>query len=88
MSPKPNRDSAADRSAQAIDADRIVTAIRAAPRPVVNTRYLANELDVPIEDLFDRLESMADDGRLEKLEIRGRLHLWQLSPAEADAVER
>jgi len=31
---------------------------------------------------------MADDGRLEKLEIRGRLHLWQLSPAEADTVER
>lgn len=79
MAPESNRVPTADRSGQPIDADRIVEAIRAAPRPVVNTRYLANELDVPVEDLFDRLESTVDDGRLEKLEIRGRFHCWQLS---------
>ncbi|WP_265110206.1 hypothetical protein [Halosolutus halophilus] len=79
MAPASNRGSDGDRSGQPIDPDRIVATIRAAPRPVVNTRYLANELDVPVDVLFDRLESMADDGRLETFEIRDRFHCWYLS---------
>lgn len=82
MAPSPDRDADASDSADQIDSvedDGIVEAIRAAPKPVVNTRYLALELGVPSEALLDRLRSLVDEGRLEHLEVRGRGHLWYRS---------
>ncbi|WP_408957361.1 hypothetical protein [Natrinema sp. 74] len=64
-------------------AEAIVRSIRAAPMPVVNTRYLAAGYGVPTDELADRLAKLAADGVLETHEIEGRGRLWWLS-LEAD----
>ena len=79
MPPPPDHDPNIGAESEDAADDRIVEAIRAAPQPVVNTRYLVLELDVPFEELFDRLESLAEEGRLEHFEVRGEGHLWSLS---------
>lgn len=79
--PDPNRGRTPD-SGSSVDDDRIVEAIRTASQPVVNTRYLVLELDVPFEELFDRLQALVEEGRLEHLEIAGEGHLWFLSLEE------
>jgi hypothetical protein len=79
--PDPGRERTPD-SGASIDDDRIVEAIRTAPQPVVNTRYLVLELDVPFEELLDRLEALVEEGRLEHLEVAGEGHLWNLSVEE------
>ncbi|MFC4436678.1 MULTISPECIES: hypothetical protein [Natrialbaceae] len=82
MSPPPDHDSAGAAESEDAVVERIVEAIRTAPQPVVNTRYLAGELDVPAEELVDPLESLAETGRLERLEVRDRGSLWLLSLEE------
>ncbi len=57
----------------------IVATIRDAPAPVVNTRYLADEFDVSLDVMFDRLHELVEDGVLEHAEARNRGHLWWLS---------
>ncbi len=52
----------------------VVESIRAAHVPVVNTRYLADEHAVPLDDMAERLAAMADAGTLE-----GQGRLWWLS---------
>lgn len=81
MSPPPDDSASAAESEDAVD-ERLVEAIRTAPQPVVNTRYLAGELDVPAEELVDPLEELVETGRLERLEVRGRGSLWLLSLEE------
>ena len=66
-----------------ITPEAIVESIRTAPMPVVNTRYLATEFDVPTDQLVDRLGALVDDGVLKTCEIDGRGRLWWLS-LEAD----
>lgn len=77
MSPLPT-DEPGD-GVDAIDDDRIIAAIRTAPKPVVNTTYLAGEFDVSPEALLERLESLVADGRLEGHEVVGEGYLWWLS---------
>ncbi|AGB36672.1 hypothetical protein [Natronococcus occultus] len=77
MSP-PSSDEPGD-GVDSIDDDRIVEAIRTAPKPVVNTTYLAGEFDVPPKVLLERLESLVEDGRLEGHEVVGEGYLWWLS---------
>lgn len=59
--------------------ERLVTAIRGAPKPVVNTHYLAGELDLPVDETFDRLDRLAGDEVVEHMEVQGLGHLWWLS---------
>ncbi|MCU4973914.1 hypothetical protein OB955_14350 [Halobacteria archaeon AArc-m2/3/4] len=59
--------------------EEIVDSIRTAPKPVVNTRYLADRFGVSLEEMFRELDSLAADGVVEKLEVSGYLHLWELS---------
>lgn len=82
MPPSPGSDAGRGSDSEASIDDEIVEAIRAAPQPVVNTRYLALEFDAPFEELFDRLQAMVEEGRLEHLEVRNRGHLWFLSLEE------
>jgi hypothetical protein len=65
-----------------IDDDRLVAAVRAAPKPAVNTTYLAGEFDVAPKALVSRLESLVEAGRLEGHEVVGEGHLWWLSLEE------
>uniref|UniRef100_A0A7D5KU29 Uncharacterized protein n=1 Tax=Natrinema halophilum TaxID=1699371 RepID=A0A7D5KU29_9EURY len=69
-----------------IPAETVVESIRAAPMPVVNTRYLAEEHDVPTDEMVERLEAMVDAGMLESHEIEGLARLWWLS-LESDLAE-
>ncbi|TYL40166.1 hypothetical protein CV102_00870 [Natronococcus pandeyae] len=82
MSLPPDRDSGSASDSEDPTDDRIVEAIRSAPQPVVNTQYLAEELDVPAEELIVPLESLVETGRLERLEVRGQGSLWLLSLEE------
>ncbi|MCU4744574.1 hypothetical protein [Natronoglomus mannanivorans] len=59
--------------------EEIVDSIRTAPKPVVNTRYLADRFGVSLEEMFRELDSLAADGVVEKLEVSGYLNLWELS---------
>ncbi|MDS0475303.1 hypothetical protein [Natrinema sp. 1APR25-10V2] len=69
-----------------LPAEAIVESIRTAPMPVVNTRYLADEYGVPLDEMGDRLAELAADGVLETHEIEGRGRIWWLS-LEADLRE-
>ncbi|WP_293027149.1 hypothetical protein [Natronococcus sp.] len=80
MSPPPNGDRCA--GIDSIDDDCIVEAIRTAPKPVVNTTYLAEEFDVTPGELVPRLESLVEAGRLEGHEVVGKGRLWWLSLEE------
>lgn len=62
-----------------VSAEAVVRAIRGAPRPVVNTRYLADDLEVDPAELREFLHELVEEGVLEHLEIRDRTHLWWLS---------
>ncbi|WP_049972438.1 hypothetical protein [Haladaptatus cibarius] len=62
-----------------IETEEIVAAIRGAPAPVVNTRYLADEFDTTIEWMKNRLAELVEEGVLEHTEARNRGHLWWLS---------
>ncbi|SIR85000.1 hypothetical protein SAMN05421858_4161 [Haladaptatus litoreus] len=62
-----------------IETKEIVAAIRDAPAPVVNTRYLADEFDTTIERMKNRLTELVEEGVLEHTEARNRGHLWWLS---------
>ncbi|MFC7213863.1 hypothetical protein ACFQO4_07190 [Saliphagus sp. GCM10025334] len=64
----------------------IVDSIRAAPVPVVNTQYLADQYSVPVEEMHEQLSAMVEDGTLEHLHVKGRWHLWWLS-LEAERTE-
>lgn len=65
--------------------ERIVAAIRDAPRPVVNTGYLVRRLDVPAADLRPVLDALVEAGVLDHTEVRNRGHLWWLTlEAELD----
>ncbi|ELY60519.1 hypothetical protein C491_04455 [Natronococcus amylolyticus DSM 10524] len=79
MSPPSNRDQ--NTEGDAID-DRLVEAIRAAPKPVVNTTYLAGKFDVTPRELVPRLESLVEAGRLEGHQVAGEGYLWWLSLEE------
>lgn len=80
MSSLPNGEPSGE--VDSIDDDRIVEAIRAAPKPVVNTTYLAGEFDVTPGELIPRLEALVEAGRLEGHEVVGEGHLWWLSLEE------
>lgn len=69
-----------------VSRDRVVAAVRDAPRPVVNTEYLQGRLDLPFEEVYVRLARLADEGVLEHHELRGFGHLWWLS-TEAELSE-
>lgn len=58
---------------------RIISEISDAPRPVVNTHYLMKRLDLPFEDVYERLERLVDEGTVEHMEVRNYGHLWWLS---------
>lgn len=72
-------DSDLDSDRDRVRAEAIVESIRAAPMPVVNTRYLANEHAVLLDEMAERLEAMAEAGTLECHEIEGWNRLWWLS---------
>ncbi|MFD1511837.1 hypothetical protein [Halomarina rubra] len=59
--------------------ERLVAAIRDAPRPVVNTGYLVRQLDRPAADLRPELDALVEAGVLDHHEVRGRGHLWWLT---------
>lgn len=69
-------------TADTVSAATVVEAIRNAPQPVVNTRYLAGEFDADPEEILGDLRLLVVDGVLEHLEIRGQTHLWWLSLEE------
>lgn len=58
---------------------RIVAAVRDAPRPVVNTSYLAGHLAVPVGDLRSELDALVERGVLDHHEVEHRGHLWWLT---------
>lgn len=60
---------------------RIVSEIRDAPRPVVNTHFLMKRLDLPFEDVYEVLERLVEEGTVEHMEVRNYGHLWWL-PSE------
>ncbi|GAA5048976.1 hypothetical protein ACFFQF_25465 [Haladaptatus pallidirubidus] len=62
-----------------IETADIVAAIRDAPAPVVNTRYLADEFDTSLEPMKNRLAELVEEDVLEHTEARDRGHLWWLS---------
>ncbi len=66
-------------SGASIEAASIVAAIRDAPAPVVNTRYLAGEFETSVDAMRNRLFELVEDGTLEHAEARNRGHLWWLS---------
>ncbi|WP_394741231.1 hypothetical protein [Natronococcus roseus] len=80
MSPPPNGEPSGE--VDSIDDDRLVEAIRTAPKPVVNTTYLAGKFDVTPGALIPRLESLVEAGRLEGHEVVGEGNLWWLSLEE------
>ncbi|MDG5758165.1 hypothetical protein QA600_02290 [Natronococcus sp. A-GB1] len=80
MSPPPNGDRSTE--GDSIDNDRLVEAIRTAPKPVVNTTYLAGKFDVTPGELIPQLESLVEAGRLEGHEVVGEGYLWWLSLEE------
>ncbi|WP_224332273.1 hypothetical protein [Haloprofundus halobius] len=59
-----------------IPTNDIVEVIRCAPKPVVNTGYVAERFGVPLWAMYARLESLVDAGVLEHMEVRERGHLW------------
>ena len=59
--------------------DRIVFEIRTAPRPVVNTHFLMKRLDLPFEDVYERLEHLVEQGTVEHMEVKNYGHLWWLA---------
>ena len=58
---------------------RLVSEISDAPHPVVNTQYLMNRLDLPFEDVYERLERLVEEGTVEHMEVRNYGHLWWLA---------
>ncbi|WP_129115448.1 hypothetical protein [Halegenticoccus tardaugens] len=66
------------RSSERVADEDVLNALRAAPFPTVNTRYLAIELDLTYDATARRLRRLRDDGRVERLEIGDRLVLWWL----------
>ncbi|WP_227377384.1 hypothetical protein [Haladaptatus halobius] len=62
-------------SPERIESDKLVTAIRDAPAPVVNTGYLADEFETSPDSMRERLDEMVEDGVLERAEARGRGNL-------------
>jgi len=58
---------------------KIIESIRTAPVPVVNTQYIADECDVPTDELFERLSEMVEDETLGHHRIEDRWHLWWLA---------
>ena len=57
----------------------IIDAIKTAPNPVVNTRYLANELGTSLEEMDAELCLLADEGVLGRMRVGSRVDLWWLS---------
>ena len=57
----------------------IINTIKMAPSPVVNTRYLANELGTSLEEMEAQLCLLADEGVLGRMRVGSRFDLWWLS---------
>ncbi|WP_245779463.1 hypothetical protein [Halostagnicola kamekurae] len=76
---RPETGSGADADIERVSTEEIVDVIRAAPVPVVNTQYLADECDISVDALFEQLFERVEDGILEHHSVEDRWHLWWLT---------
>ncbi|WP_101294255.1 hypothetical protein [Halegenticoccus soli] len=75
------------RRGEAATGEDALAAIRAAPAPVVNTRYVANELRIARAEAAELLTELFDEGRVCAHGIGDRVDLWWI-PDEFEDLPR
>ncbi|WP_424004170.1 hypothetical protein ACOZ4I_06470 [Haloarcula salina] len=63
--------------------DEILAVFRETNDPVLSTAEVTEQLTLKRRSVYDRLSSLADDGRLNHKEIGGRNTVWWLADGES-----